>query len=77
MARRCLSSPGCQALGPWERQLLRTFVQHAGDVVDPCDSNFLISLLTEWFHDHPVMRVSLQGGSDSAGVHAGRMDLPI
>ena len=40
--------------GPRERQLLSMFVEHAGNIIDPCDSNFLGSPLTDWFDDYPV-----------------------
>ena len=40
--------------GPWERQMLNMFVQHAGDVVDPCDDSFLGRFLKDWYAQHPV-----------------------
>ena len=40
--------------GPWERQMLHMFVQHAGDVVDPCDDSCLGRFLKDWYAQHPV-----------------------
>ena len=40
--------------GPWERQLLSMFVEHAGNIIDPCNSNFLGSPLIDWFDDYPI-----------------------
>ena len=30
------------------------FVEHAGDIIGPCDGSFLGLLLKEWFNDHLV-----------------------